>query len=730
MTSLVSSIDEVKLYHRGATVTRVAWVAPADGLLPAQVLLTGLPLALEEDTLRVSLQAPEGCEVTVAQLQVGLHAALPEAVPADDLTGQLREAQRALQRLQARKEQLSLERDLLQQLPVPTRPNGEPGKAPPPSPLGARVALEQFSYDAAAARQEELRALRDQLREAREREAALREALRRAADAARVQPGDLTRSVTITLDCKGVFTEPVALRLSYFVDGASWTPQYRCAVDRGEEAATITMRALVHQRSGEDWGRARLVLSTASPSAWVELPRLKARRIGRAQAAAAEPSGLRPPQDSARALFVDYLQGRARAASLVPAAAAWARRTGALVELEGLEAARWNAMSLLEARAVDHGDEGYDDMDREVYGARQEVTASALMDMPRMGAGGMAPAPAASAPASRARAADASKSARRSKMMREEVEEDELLSEPSPLAPAAPSRFGGLVLADPDSPLRGALVPRDRAARDEASLTALLGAEAWRHLDLAALIEGARRAAAAPCALPEGLWAPREAAGRFDYAWQTAARVDVPSDGGWHTVPVDTREAACTLEYVVVPRVEPQVYRVARLQNLHQAPMLPGPAEVYVDGEYVLTTALPVVAPREHFKLGLGVEQAIQCSRNARYEERRSNDSVVATAEHWHEIRVALTNRLPRAIQCEVRERIPQPAPNAEVVIEERLVEPAWEPWKQRREGQPLLGGRRWRLRLEPGEQAELRAEYLIKVYSKNDIVGGNRREA
>jgi hypothetical protein len=56
-------------------------------------------------------------------------------------------------------------------------------------------------------------------------------------------------------------------------------------------------------------------------------------------------------------------------------------------------------------------------------------------------------------------------------------------------------------------------------------------------------------------------------------------------------------------------------------------------------------------------------------------------------------------------------------------------VQPAWEPWEQD-EQRPLQGGRRWRFTLEPGAEIQLKAEYTIKVYIKNDLVGGNRREA
>ncbi len=57
---------------------------------------------------------------------------------------------------------------ILGSIPVPERPEPEEGKPPPPSPLGARMALEQFSHDGVQARLVEARTLREQLRKLHE----------------------------------------------------------------------------------------------------------------------------------------------------------------------------------------------------------------------------------------------------------------------------------------------------------------------------------------------------------------------------------------------------------------------------------------------------------------------------------------------------------------------------------------------------------------------------------
>jgi hypothetical protein len=251
-------------------------------------------------------------------------------------------------------------------------------------------------------------------------------------------------------------------------------------------------------------------------------------------------------------------------------------------------------------------------------------------------------------------------------------------------------------------------------------------------IDVLAVVQQAQRASAetASLALPEGACKVRNAAGHFDFAYEADARVDLESDGAFHSLVIGTRSAPCDVRYTVVPREDVSAFRVAKLRNPLAAPLLPGPVEVHVGGDYVLTSGLPTVARNGEFQLGLGVEQAIKVARNARFTERRSGAKVVATSELHHEIEIDVVNNLDREIVCEVRERIPQPSENAEVVVEECEVRPPWEPYTQRERSAELRGGRVWNVRVGAGASEKLHAEYVVKIYAQNELVGGNRREA
>ncbi|MEI7447386.1 MAG: DUF4139 domain-containing protein, partial [Burkholderiales bacterium] len=87
--------------------------------------------------------------------------------------------------------------------------------------------------------------------------------------------------------------------------------------------ADLQMRAVVAQRTGEDWRGVKLHLSTAAPMSWTELPELGAIRIGRAQPPPPSQKGFRPPPQGAGSLFGDYDRGLGSARSTLPVIPSW-----------------------------------------------------------------------------------------------------------------------------------------------------------------------------------------------------------------------------------------------------------------------------------------------------------------------------------------------------------------------------------------------------------------------
>jgi hypothetical protein len=750
MSVVESRIDTVTLYQQGARVTRLLSLDCPEGKPPTELEIPRLPLALFDATVRVRVLSTDAskADLSASNVRVGLWIPPREAPKETVDQASLRDLLQRVRTTESHLRQLDWEMSILGAIPVPERPEPEEGKPPPPSPLGARMALEQLSHDGVQSRLVEARNLREQLRKLHEEVAVLRQKIAQASTAREVTAGELYKSVHVQLRHGGEPLKRAQLSVEYFIPGARWTPNYQCRLSRDCRQVELVMRALIVQQSGEDWSGVKLVLSTAAPLTWTELPELSSIRIGRAQPPPAARAGFRPPPQGAASLFSDFDRDRSVLLSRLPSPSPYALPVmGAPEDLESgvvvasvpvpaseyREDRRERRKSAKKMRDFAAG-AAPEPMDDEVSLAEESLDAGELYEEDASVAMPPPPAPAralmpASAPALSAAPGLAPKAERARSVGR---------AAPAPGGPGGgPTQAGlemvvftHLKLSSPDdSSSRNKLQPVDSRRFYMETLARFSVVVTFDVMTVVAEAENRARAVA-HLPLPGGTVDVRGVGGKFDFSYAADAAVDVPSDGVFHSVAVGTRVGESSVLYVTVPREDNQVYRQALVKNPLSAPLVAGPAEIYVGGEYVLSTTLPSVAPNGDFKLGLGVEQAIRCARNTRYREERSGTKIVATTELWHDLTIDLLNNLDREIVCEVRERIPQPAQDAEVVVEEGTITPAWEPYSQEERGSTLEGGRRWRLTVPANSASKLSAQYVVKLYANNELNGGNRREA
>jgi uncharacterized protein (TIGR02231 family) len=215
----------------------------------------------------------------------------------------------------------------------------------------------------------------------------------------------------------------------------------------------------------------------------------------------------------------------------------------------------------------------------------------------------------------------------------------------------------------------------------------------------------------------------------FDFVHEGASRVDLPSDGTFHALPISMLDAPLMLRHVVVPRESADAFRFVEMDNTLDAPLLPGPCDVYFDREFLMTIDLATVAPRGRIRAGLGVDQAVKCARNTTFAEVTSG-LMGGSLSLKHTIKVEIANHRADAIDIEVRERIPiVPEREEDVKVEIAGVQPPWKPWEAAPTQAPLKGAYAWRVKVEPQGRAELAASYVVKLASKYELQGGNRRD-
>ncbi|OJH40768.1 DUF4139 domain-containing protein [Cystobacter ferrugineus] len=748
MLVVPSTLDAVTVHAEGALCTRLASVPCERGNVPRQVRIEGLPLSLRIGSLRAAvLQGPAG--LSVREVRPVLDVRLPPEADLPATQRALEEAQEKLATVSAELERL--QRDLLTlrnlKPSFPPRPKDEP--RPPREPaLTSVLALADFVDKELATLHTRHLELERQQRDAVTEVELRRRRLEEGSSAVRGQRAQLHRAVVLTLSEAG--SEAVApdarvqLTLEYAVPGARWVPGYDLRMPRTLDGGSLRMRASILQRTGEDWSQVRVSLSTARLERRAEVPELKALRIGRRQPLPAR-SGWREPPPGLDELFTSY---DAAQPSMPPPAAP---------PPPAPERTRVREFAMPPAP--------------------QRITQSVLPVVggaSRGGPGGGAPPPAVSAPPPPPSPAPSAAplSAKRKAMApvmryQEEMDEEsvkELSAEPAPSMdlleegedtapltverarsasrPSLPAEapapaelepavdlldYASLELGSARDPeARGRLHPQREALSREQLV--VLGVHL--HVDVFALIASSEQEAEDLQQEEPPAWCvpPDHSTPHFDDRFDVETRVEVPSDGRWHTVPVFSAPVGLSPEYVCVPSVEPRVFRTVKVENRTPHALLAGPVDVTLGDEFLMTSPLPTLVPGATQRLGLGVEESLKVSRNTRFDELSggmfNNNSTL-----MHHVRVELANRTSQRVTVEVRERVPAiPPSEKDIKVEESEVTPPWSKHTPPPGETPVEGERAWRLTLKPGETQTLSAAWSVRIPSNKVLVGGNRR--
>ncbi|MCL4226895.1 MAG: DUF4139 domain-containing protein [Myxococcales bacterium] len=682
-----SQIDRVVVFPGAAWVTRIAR-APVTSR--AELVLAGLPAALDDDSVQLAVRGPARAADVRVIVEV---TAAGEAGAVDD--AELHACRRAAAAAEATVVAVRGELGGLSSLAA----RGRPDRDREPPAWGEAVVARLALVELRAAREAELRAAlaaAEDALEAARRALTAAETRRCQASSPELAPGSVRKALVITVEPEGDGGE-VEVAASYLVPGARWAPSYVVRLD-GAGGLRLELRASIAQATGEDWAGVALEVSTAAPLRRLELPELPALRIGRAQPPPAR-AGWRAAPSGVEALFADWDRGfgaRRAPARATPEPAPTA--AGELAADDGPDLAPQTAPVPAPAMTAPPAGNRTLAMGLGVEAkSRGRLGGAVAVGRAREGSAALEQrARAASSPADAEREVGATLGVR-----------VDLLA------------YAALCMRGPHEPGRGRLELVSRGERWGA------GPEA---------AGAARRARAAAAAVSERE-PPRghvaAVPGAYDHAFAAEARLDVPGDGAWHNVALLARAGKVALHHVAVPAVAPEVYRVASFTSPLDAPLLAGPVDVYDRGELVVSAELAETAPGGTVELGLGVDATVKTARNARFREEAAG-VLRGALKLVHEVTITVENLAPRAIQLEVRERLPRPAPGAEdveVVVDR--VAPSWEPWRPEPEpGQPqLVGGHRWRLEIPAGARRDLQLDYHVRIAGRHELVGGNRRE-
>ncbi len=311
-----TEIDSVTIYRINALVSRKAVLQAAEsGGCPEEIRITGLPLTLDDSSIRIRVESKDS-SLTPRDFRVVLE--VPKAQQAQEADTKLESAgDEELKKARHEKERLDFQVDLMNRalerinaIPLHNRDIPEEVKKPPCSPVDARISLLAFSIKRIEELQEQRSRFLEEAEKAARRLRELEDRERRAGNARRNRENELRKSVVVKLDSTKKTDGREEFFIEYIIPGSRWAPVYTVEFAADFSKCLLNMRASICQQSGENWEGAKISLSTAESWAWMELPKLAARRIGRPRTALPA-AGWRTPPEGTDSLFSDYDNFRA-----------------------------------------------------------------------------------------------------------------------------------------------------------------------------------------------------------------------------------------------------------------------------------------------------------------------------------------------------------------------------------------------------------------------------------
>jgi len=266
-----STISAVTVFPDRAQVSRTTTVKLAPGR--QQVLFAGLPLTLQDDSVRVTGSGGAGARVIdVSVRRQYLDKPFGEALK--KLTEQKTAVEEGLRAVDGRLAALASQKAFYESVRVG---------------YGERLSKEVLTARPGTAEVGEFvrfvgeglltvdGKVREAEREKRELAAKL-DALNR--EIAQLRGSGVREARTVLVELEAARVGDTVLELSYLVPGASWEPVYDLRLAESGKETELAFRTQVRQSTGEEWRQVPLTLSTARPAAGGAPPELVPWHVG------------------------------------------------------------------------------------------------------------------------------------------------------------------------------------------------------------------------------------------------------------------------------------------------------------------------------------------------------------------------------------------------------------------------------------------------------------------
>jgi hypothetical protein len=187
---------------------------------------------------------------------------------------------------------------------------------------------------------------------------------------------------------------------------------------------------------------------------------------------------------------------------------------------------------------------------------------------------------------------------------------------------------------------------------------------------------------------------------------------DVPTSGKEQTATLQIIDAGTAYEHVAIPKMDNDVYLIAKLQNWERLNLLPGEANIIMEGTYVGKTYINPEKTSDSLNITLGNDRRVVINRK-KLEDFSSVKFFGSNKLQKFTYEIVVKNNKKEAVNIVVKDQYPL-STNKDIEVELNETSGAV--------ADKDNGSLMWQLKLEPNESKTFRFSYTVK-YPKDKTI-------
>ncbi|MBN2663874.1 MAG: mucoidy inhibitor MuiA family protein [Bacteroidales bacterium] len=147
--------------------------------------------------------------------------------------------------------------------------------------------------------------------------------------------------------------------------------------------------------------------------------------------------------------------------------------------------------------------------------------------------------------------------------------------------------------------------------------------------------------------------------GATSVLFEIPSQSTIQNDNQPHKVNIIIEELSADFTYTIVPKLSQYAYLTAKIKNTTDYPFLPGESNIFLDGSFVATSVMKLIAPSEEFETSLGIDEGIKVEHKLIKKYEKNTGLISKKANIVFEYQTSITNNKKNKYKIVSYDQIP-----------------------------------------------------------------------